>query len=862
MPSYKSNIQSLLSNTIIYGDLNAEELDTLIKSSAIVQFSAATSIFQQSELGDAMYLVLQGEVLISTFTFDNEVAELAILKIGQIFGEQAILPDNSGLRSANASAKIDCELLRIPRETFLDVIENRKYLQNELYTIGRQQLRHILAQESALFRSVKLGDDIGQWIDEKNFPPGEIIFREGELGNNFYLVLWGKADVFKYETGEENIIHEIGPGGYFGELALIYNEPRSASVRATTELLTLVIDGEKFKQLYHMSPELRSHFDHVEHFYRLPKSGFMAMHSSKYMGMDALLTAYHCKSGLQLSVTKVSDKSIVNILRVSTVNYDHVEKICYEDKSAYIHRELVLHYGVLVGATCHGNWDDLGYILEIALNEKPLKKRQLSLFRLEGELRLERDEHGLSDDTIICKCTSTTRGQIKKCIAGGCSTVKEIGEETGASRVCGACGPLLIELVGQSDLQVVSLVDLNPVAEGVKSFRFKPVRGKLVTPNVGAHVNVEAEIDGNSIRRSYTLTSPTEETDFYEITVKKEEHGIFSTWLHNNTCKNTLFMASQPIGGFKFPFTKKDIIFFVAGIGITPAINFIRCDDFSNKQKIMLVLSSNNRGTLANLDELERTAAVRDNIEIHYHLSEEGKRLRNVDIEKITDQYPNAIYFICGSSVYESEVKNTLLVNKIDKKNIFIENFQPAVNNINKLPPIKGSVLLWLFSIVSVIIIAAIYAIEPIPIIDTVQGDRLIETWISDKILKQISGYCVLGIAIFSLVLSLRKRVNKFRFGRFAYWRVLHLLLGSLAVSGLVLHTGLSTGSNLNFTLVLLFSFLAVLGILSMALKLIQNKLPNSSLFTLQDKLNWLHIFISTLLPAFITTHIVAGYYF
>ena len=857
-----NKIHDQLSKTTIYNELNDNELNNLIDNSSIVNFPAESLIVRQNEYGDAMYLILHGEVSIFSYSIDNHVTLLSTLKSGEHFGEHGLLPGANGLHIANAKTLVDSSLLIIPKRIFLNAIEHKTALLRDIKTIGQQQLRYALAQESALFRSVKLDNYNAYHLNEKNFSEGEVIFRENDKGDNFYLILLGKVEVFNYEAGKEKHLNDIGPGGYFGELSLINNEPRSATVRAKTEVLTLVLDSNNFRRLYHDSPQLRSHFQHIEHIYRLPNSGFLSMHPCTFMDMDALSTVYHGLKGLQLTVTKVTNKAIVSIARISTIEYEHVETITYQDNSSGIFRELILHYGVIVGATCYSSWDDLGYALEIALNETPLQKRQIALFKLEGELRLVREEFNLSDATIVCKCTAVTRGQLKKCIANGCNTVNELSEETGASKVCGSCGPLLVDLVGHTDLQLVKLVKSVEVINNIKSFQFEPHNGKLPDSKMGQHIFIEAEIKGHWVRRTYTLTSPTHQSQYYEITVKKENKGLFSTWLHEEATDESVIRASFSSGGFKFNSTEKDTVFFVSGIGITPLINFIRSHDFSTNNKFAFIISSSDRQHTAYVEELETLDINHKNIKIYYQYSKLGNRLNKTDIIKITKQYNDAQFFICGPENYETDVTTLLLKNKINEKNIYTEHFQSTANKANTLPSIKGANFLWLFSLLSIIILGVIIFSEPFPINDTVQGDRSLENLISDKILKQITGFTIIGITVLSLVLSLRKRVNKFKLGRFSYWRLFHLFLGVLIVSGLFIHTGFSFGNNLNNYLVIIFSLVAVLGILSMIFKLIQNKSPSSSLFVLQDKFNWLHIFISTLLPGFVLTHIISGYYF
>ena len=70
-------------------------------------------------------------------------------------------------------------------------------------------------------------------MDELKFKPGQVIIREGELGDLFYVITEGHAEVIIRDAdGSDIILHESGPGDFFGELSMLTSEPRSVRVRA------------------------------------------------------------------------------------------------------------------------------------------------------------------------------------------------------------------------------------------------------------------------------------------------------------------------------------------------------------------------------------------------------------------------------------------------------------------------------------------------------------------------------------------------------------------------------------------------------------------------------------------------------
>lgn len=84
-------------------------------------------------------------------------------------------------------------------------------------------------------------------MEEMKFKPGQLIIREGDIGDLFYVITDGHAEVFiRDENGSDIILHEAGPGDFFGELSMLTNEPRTARVRAVDHLTTLVLERDEF----------------------------------------------------------------------------------------------------------------------------------------------------------------------------------------------------------------------------------------------------------------------------------------------------------------------------------------------------------------------------------------------------------------------------------------------------------------------------------------------------------------------------------------------------------------------------------------------------------------------------------------
>jgi len=84
-------------------------------------------------------------------------------------------------------------------------------------------------------------------MEVMKFKAGQVIIREGETGDLFYVITEGHVQVIIRDAdGSDVVLHEAGPGDFFGELSMLTNEPRSARIRAVEDVTTLVLERDEF----------------------------------------------------------------------------------------------------------------------------------------------------------------------------------------------------------------------------------------------------------------------------------------------------------------------------------------------------------------------------------------------------------------------------------------------------------------------------------------------------------------------------------------------------------------------------------------------------------------------------------------
>lgn len=93
---------------------------------------------------------------------------------------------------------------------------------------------------------------VAHLVEEISRPEGTLLAEEGETGREFFLILGGQADVMKGDTK----VATLGPGNFFGEISLIDHGPRTATVKASTDISVLLLGVREFSSLLDQIPSI------------------------------------------------------------------------------------------------------------------------------------------------------------------------------------------------------------------------------------------------------------------------------------------------------------------------------------------------------------------------------------------------------------------------------------------------------------------------------------------------------------------------------------------------------------------------------------------------------------------------------
>lgn len=132
----------------------------------------------------------------------------------------------------------------------------REYLKTEEYAV----MKHLLfLKKVPLFGQMSLEqiEVISRIVNEVNYYRGEVIFKESEIGDKLYIIAEGKVSVVKgHRTAGEVTLATLKETDYFGEMSVLDNEPRSATIVVDEDSRLLSISGEKLRDIVHQKPEI------------------------------------------------------------------------------------------------------------------------------------------------------------------------------------------------------------------------------------------------------------------------------------------------------------------------------------------------------------------------------------------------------------------------------------------------------------------------------------------------------------------------------------------------------------------------------------------------------------------------------
>lgn len=215
-------------------------------------------LFEEGSIGKSLFLVYRGTVNAISVTKDGNEILLNVIGEGQYFGEIGLMVDMP--RTATIRATEDCLLLELKKNDFNNFLTLAPESSKDIQAKVMQRIAdHFRKYSVPFFESIP--DDkyvlLADLCNLESFEADCVIFEEGDIGQKFYIIAHGEleASIIDPDSKTKRVLTVLTPGMYFGEISLVKDTARTATLRTITKSVLLSITKENFDRFFDEVPE-------------------------------------------------------------------------------------------------------------------------------------------------------------------------------------------------------------------------------------------------------------------------------------------------------------------------------------------------------------------------------------------------------------------------------------------------------------------------------------------------------------------------------------------------------------------------------------------------------------------------------
>jgi CRP-like cAMP-binding protein/Zn-dependent protease len=238
--TWRVEAAELIDELPAFDDLPEDVLSDLAGRVHLRILRAGEPVFRQGDQPDAFYVVRTGTVQIEDE--DPETGDTRVLRTmarGESFGEMGLLGGHR--RQATVRAVDEVELFSVDKGTFDRLLAEDMRAPDFGHTMqALAELRELSVFHGLDSEQLNAILEHGEWITAAH---GDELVTQGEPGDRFYVIESGKAEIIK----DGVVLNAVSKGMYFGEVALLRNVPRTATVVAGTPMRLFALDRDGFE---------------------------------------------------------------------------------------------------------------------------------------------------------------------------------------------------------------------------------------------------------------------------------------------------------------------------------------------------------------------------------------------------------------------------------------------------------------------------------------------------------------------------------------------------------------------------------------------------------------------------------------
>lgn len=259
--SVSEGIELLRAHQPLLAPLTTLQLREFMLDSTVRVPTRGDVIFNRNDYSNSFFSILEGRIAIQTEGQHGEEVVFG-LEAGNFFGEMGLLSGRR--RSGTAIASEDSVLVETPRRSMLKLLYSAAGVQRKLDEVS---LKRVI--RSCLDTSLP-ESELEHLVHEaqpKRYAVGEVLFHEGDKADGLYMIRRGSVTVSRMVAGKEVVLAYVSAGNYVGEMALVSNQPRSATVRAASSTEVVLLEASRVTEVLARTTSIRKKIDsrYLEH---------------------------------------------------------------------------------------------------------------------------------------------------------------------------------------------------------------------------------------------------------------------------------------------------------------------------------------------------------------------------------------------------------------------------------------------------------------------------------------------------------------------------------------------------------------------------------------------------------------------
>lgn len=235
----------------IFNPLSELQIREFMLDSDVKVFRPGQKIFERNDIGTSLFTISKGSVEVEVDP--NDPSKTVRIEQGSIFGEIGLISGRR--RGATIRATESCILVEVPRSAARKLMSTVPAVKTEIDKIATE--RSLLQIFGSGLTPADV-NDVLQTAEIMSLKSGDVLINEGETSRDIFIIRYGSMVVEKLIGGKPVFLNYLPAGSYVGEIALLDNGQRTATVKAAIKSEIIKLNGDLFEALLNRNERLKA----------------------------------------------------------------------------------------------------------------------------------------------------------------------------------------------------------------------------------------------------------------------------------------------------------------------------------------------------------------------------------------------------------------------------------------------------------------------------------------------------------------------------------------------------------------------------------------------------------------------------